>query len=135
MPSTIEELEKQDLIYSMAGKGFYVKEPNRERLREENLAFIFRLHPCQNTNQRRFSCPIHSNQSRQISIEAKMMDVIRECKELGVPLEELSSIWQALYENEPIFLSRISCNIRIKSFRNTGSNPDVGSSNNKNSGS
>ena len=56
----------------MAGKGFYVKEPNRERLREERL--------------------------RQI--EAKMMDVIRECKELGVPLEELSSIWQALYENE-----------------------------------
>ena len=69
-----EELEKQDLIYSMAGKGFYVKEPNRERLREERL--------------------------RQI--EAKMMDVIRECKELGVPLEELSSIWQALYENEKI---------------------------------
>lgn len=67
-----EELEKQDLIYSVAGKGFYVKEPNRERLKEERL--------CQ--------------------IERKMIDVIRECKELGLSLEEMSDIWQTLYEND-----------------------------------
>ncbi len=32
-----EELEKEDLIYSVQGKGFYVKEPNKEKLKEQQL--------------------------------------------------------------------------------------------------
>lgn len=32
-----EELEKEGLIYSVQGKGFYVKKPNREFLREEQI--------------------------------------------------------------------------------------------------
>lgn len=32
-----EELEKEGLIYSVQGKGFYVKEPNRQKLLEEQL--------------------------------------------------------------------------------------------------
>ena len=57
-----------------------MKEPNRERLREERL--------------------------RQI--EAKMMDVIRECKELGVPLEELSLKNEISSDTTAIFCFTVS---------------------------
>lgn len=35
-----EELEKQGLIYSVQGKGFFVKKPNREFLREEQIRHL-----------------------------------------------------------------------------------------------
>ena len=65
-----EELEKQELIYSVAGKGFYVKEPDRERLREEQL--------------------------RQI--EMKLSDIIREGSELGLTIEDMKMMLDTLYE-------------------------------------
>lgn len=65
-----EELEKQGLIFSVVGKGFYVKEPNHEKLKEEQL--------------------------RQV--EEKMAAVIRECRELGLSLEDMKTILETLYE-------------------------------------
>lgn len=65
-----EELEKQQLIYSVAGKGFYVKQPNREKLREEQL--------------------------RQV--EEKLAGVIAESKELGLSLDDMKDILETLYE-------------------------------------
>lgn len=65
-----EELEKQQLIYSVAGKGFYVKQPNREKLREEQL--------------------------RQV--EEKLAGVIVESKELGLSLDDMKGILETLYE-------------------------------------
>ena len=56
-----EELEKEQLIYSVAGKGFYVKARNRELLKEDQI--------------------------RQI--EEKMMDAVEQAKEMGVSLREL----------------------------------------------
>ena len=32
-----EELEKEGLIYSVPGKGFYIKEPNYEKLKEAQV--------------------------------------------------------------------------------------------------
>lgn len=65
-----EELEKQQLIYSVAGKGFYVKQPNREKLKEEQL--------CQ--------------------VEEKLTGVIAEGKELGLSLEDMKAVLETLYE-------------------------------------
>lgn len=65
-----EELEKQQLIYSVAGKGFYVKQPNTEKLREEQL--------------------------RQM--EDKLAVVIAESKELGLSLDDMKAVLEALYE-------------------------------------
>lgn len=65
-----EELEKQGLIYSVVGKGFYVKEPNRERLKEEQLK----------------------------QIEKKMTDLIRESREMGISLKEMKEMLSTLYD-------------------------------------
>lgn len=65
-----EELEKQELIYSAAGKGFYVKEPNLEKLREEQL----------------------------LQIEAKLETVVSEGKELSLSLEEMKEMLAMVYE-------------------------------------
>lgn len=65
-----EELEKQGLIYSAAGKGFYVKEPNRAKLKEEQL--------------------------RQV--EEKMAAVILDGKELGLSLDDMKTVLETLYD-------------------------------------
>lgn len=65
-----EELEKEELIYSVAGKGFYVKEPNRAKLKEEQL--------------------------RQV--EEKLAAVILESRELGLSLEDIKAVLETLYE-------------------------------------
>ena len=64
-----EELEKEQLIYSVAGKGFYVKERNRELLKEDQI--------------------------RQI--EEKMMDAVEQAKEMGVSLRELKKMLEMFY--------------------------------------
>lgn len=65
-----EELEKEKLIYSVAGKGFYVKEPNRERLKEDQLC----------------------------EIEEKMVHVVEQAKDMGVSLLEMKEMLEMLYE-------------------------------------
>lgn len=64
-----EELEKEQLIYSVAGKGFYVKARNRELLKEDQI--------------------------RQI--EEKMMDAVEQAKEMGVSLRELKKMLEMFY--------------------------------------
>lgn len=65
-----EELEKEKLIYSVAGKGFYVKEPNRERLKEDQLC----------------------------EIEERMVHVVEQAKDMGVSLQEMKEMLEMLYE-------------------------------------
>lgn len=65
-----EELEKEKLIYSVAGKGFYVKEPNRERLKEDQLC----------------------------EIEEKLLHVVEQAKDMGVSLQEMREMLEMLYE-------------------------------------
>lgn len=65
-----EELEKEKLIYSVAGKGFYVKEPNRERLKEDQLC----------------------------EIEEKLLHVVEQAKDMGVSLQEMKEMLEMLYE-------------------------------------
>lgn len=65
-----EELEKEGLVYSVPGKGFYVKEPNLEKLREEQLN----------------------------DFEGKAENLIEEGIKLGLKLEEMQDILKTLYE-------------------------------------
>ena len=65
-----DELEKEGLIYSVPGKGFYVKEPNREKLREEQLR----------------------------NFEIDFENLIIEGKNLGLELTDMQEILITLYE-------------------------------------
>lgn len=65
-----EELEKAGLIYSAVGKGFYVKEPDKARMREEEL--------------RKF--------------EAEAAEMVQHAKHLGLEQEEVIVLVQMLYE-------------------------------------
>ena len=65
-----EELEKEGLIYSVQGKGFYVKEPNRQKLREEQLK----------------------------DFENNFESLISEGKKLELTLEDMQDILKTLYE-------------------------------------
>lgn len=65
-----EELEKQGMIRSVAGKGFYVQEPDRGKLREEQIC----------------------------RMEERLTDVIYEAKEIGLSLEEMQELLEMLYE-------------------------------------
>ncbi len=65
-----EELEKEGLIYSVHGKGFYVKEPNRQKLREEQLK----------------------------EFEALFENLIIQGKKLNLELNDMQDILRTLYE-------------------------------------
>ncbi|MGB4658114.1 MAG: GntR family transcriptional regulator [Mobilitalea sp.] len=65
-----EELEKESLIQSVAGKGFYVCEQNTDYLREKQTAMF----------ENRFS------------------SVIRDSKKAGIPLEDILEIITILYD-------------------------------------
>lgn len=65
-----EELEKEGLVYSIQGKGFYVKEPNLEKLREEQLK----------------------------AFEVNAENLITEGIKLGLTLDEMQDILKTLYE-------------------------------------
>lgn len=65
-----EELEKEGLVYSVQGKGFYIKEPNLEKLREEQLK----------------------------DFEGNAENLITEGIKLGLTLEDMQDILKTLYE-------------------------------------
>lgn len=65
-----EELEKEGLIYSVPGKGFYIKEPNREKLKEAQFK----------------------------EFEDQLDSLIQEGKKLGLELKDMQDILKTLYE-------------------------------------
>ena len=64
-----EELEKEGLIRSVAGKGFYVCEYNQDYLKEKQLMML----------------------------EKRLSEVIEECKNAGLTKEEIMEMIQALF--------------------------------------
>ncbi|MBQ8315871.1 MAG: GntR family transcriptional regulator [Lachnospiraceae bacterium] len=67
-----EELEKEGLIYSVSGKGFYVCEQNTDLLREKKLAMA----------------------------ERHMLDCIKECREAGMEREDIMEMVEVLLDSE-----------------------------------
>ena len=67
-----EELEKAGLIYSIVGKGSFVIEQNVEMMKER----------------------------KQKIIEQQLTEVIINCKELGLNLEDIHKLISLLYEEE-----------------------------------
>ncbi len=67
-----EELEKEGLIYSVTGKGFYVCEQNTDLLREKKLAMA----------------------------EKHMLDCIKECREAGMEREDIMEMVEVLLDSE-----------------------------------
>lgn len=63
-----EELEKEGLIRSVAGKGFYVCDYNQDYLKEKQLMML----------------------------EKRMSEVLEECKEAGLEKEEVMEMVQTL---------------------------------------
>ncbi len=64
-----EELEKEGLIYSVAGKGFYVSEYNTDYLREKQL----------------------------IMLEKRFGEIILDCKRAGLLEEDIVEMTRVLY--------------------------------------
>lgn len=67
-----EELEKEGLVFSVLGKGFYVCEQNTDLLREKKLAMA----------------------------EVHMMESIRECKEAGMERDDILEMVTVLLDGE-----------------------------------
>ena len=67
-----EELEKEGLIRSVAGKGFYVCEYNTDYLKEKQL----------------------------IMLEKRMSELIDDCKSAGLSLEDVLEMAETLYKGE-----------------------------------
>ncbi len=65
------ELEREQLIRSVAGKGFYVCETNQDYLREKQL----------------------------VAIEKHMNEVLEECRRAGVSPEEVGEMVRAYFED------------------------------------
>ena len=65
-----EELEKEGLLRSKAGKGFYVCEYNTDYLKEKQLMII----------------------------EKRMQELIEDCKSAGLTAEEVLEMVQTLYD-------------------------------------
>jgi len=67
-----EELEKEGLIFSVSGKGFYVCEQNTDLLREKKLAMA----------------------------ERHMLDCIKECREAGMERDDIMEMVEVLLDSE-----------------------------------
>ncbi len=67
-----EELEAEGMVYSLPGKGFYVTPRKVEMLKEKKLQMI----------------------------EDGVLDVIKECKNVGMDVEELVSMVEVLWNEE-----------------------------------
>lgn len=67
-----EELEKEGLIRSVAGRGFFVSECNQDYLKEKQL----------------------------VMIEKKMMEAVLACRQAGMTAEEMTELARVLYETE-----------------------------------
>lgn len=65
-----EELEREGLIRSVAGKGFYACECNQDYLREKQMAML----------------------------EKQMAEAVMVCKKNGMTIEEITEMVQTLYE-------------------------------------
>lgn len=83
-----EELEKEGLIYSVPGKGFYIKEPNYEKLKEAQVK----------------------------EFEYKFDNLIQEGKKLGLELSDMQDILKTLYEDVFKFSSFLDKRTRKKSI-------------------
>ena len=67
-----EELEKENLIYSVAGKGFFVSKQNRNILKEKKIQ----------------------------KLEQEMQRLIRECKNAGLSRQDAMDMLYLLWEEE-----------------------------------
>lgn len=67
-----EELEKGGFIYSIVGKGSFVKEQNADLMKEKKLK----------------------------TIEEKLIEAIKNSKEMGISLSELKEMLSIIYEEE-----------------------------------
>ena len=65
-----EELEKENLIYSVPGKGFFVCEANTDYLKEKQY----------------------------VQLEKRMQELLNDCKKSGMTKEELLMMIEELYE-------------------------------------
>lgn len=65
-----EELEQQGLIYSMAGRGFYVSRQNTDILMEKKIAML----------------------------EQQLSELIRECMAVGLEAKDVKDIIDMLYQ-------------------------------------
>lgn len=67
-----EELEKEGLVRSVAGKGFYVCEANQDYLREKQL----------------------------LMLESRMREILEECRRAGLSQEDVLEMVEVLYGRE-----------------------------------
>ncbi|MDE5780920.1 MAG: GntR family transcriptional regulator [Lachnospiraceae bacterium] len=67
-----EELEKEGLIYGIAGKGFFVSDKNIDILREKKIQML----------------------------EEKLMDIVSECTDAGLSIEDIHSIIDVMSEEK-----------------------------------
>ncbi len=67
-----EELEKEGLIFSVSGKGFYVCEQNTDLLREKKLAMA----------------------------EQHLLECIKECREAGMERNDIMEMVEVLLDSE-----------------------------------
>ncbi len=67
-----EELEKEGLVRSVSGKGFYVCEANQDYLREKQLMML----------------------------ENRMREILEECRQAGLTQEDVMEMVQVLYGRE-----------------------------------
>lgn len=67
-----DELEKEGLIYSVTGKGFYVSEQNTKLLMEKKLALL----------------------------EKQIAELVWECKAVGLTADDVKNIIDMLYQEE-----------------------------------
>lgn len=65
-----EDLEKEGLIYSLPGKGFYVNEQNTDLLMEKKIAIL----------------------------EGQLAELIKECRAVGLEAEDIKGIVDMLYQ-------------------------------------
>lgn len=67
-----EELEKEGLIYSVAGKGFYISKQNTEMLREKKIQ----------------------------AIELTMLELVKECKRAEITKSNIFDMINVLWEEQ-----------------------------------
>ena len=67
-----EELEKEGLIYSKAGKGFFVSKQNTSMLKEKKIQ----------------------------GIESDIQEIVKECKKSGISKEEMLGMIEVIWDEK-----------------------------------
>lgn len=67
-----EELEKEGLVYSVSGRGFYVCKQNTELLKEKKISLI----------------------------EQRFTELLKECRQTGLTLDEVKDMVEVLYDGQ-----------------------------------